>query len=101
QLNVTMPPAVSAPASADSVHDPASPLPTTAVGALTSASWIGAVQMGAGGAIAPSPDAASPDAPSVDEPLRSSPPPPSEPLPDEPQAAIHSASASVGRMRRL
>ena len=49
QLNVTTPPAVSAVASAASVHEAAVPLPTTFAGALALAGMTGGVQIAAGG----------------------------------------------------
>src|SRR5579862_5809079 len=54
QSNVTTPPLVSAADRAASVHEPAVPLPTTVVGLLTSAAWIGAVHV-LGGADTPPP----------------------------------------------
>src|SRR5580692_6236511 len=53
QANVTTPPLVRAADRAASVHDDAVPVPTTVVGLLTSAAWIGAVHTAAGGETAP------------------------------------------------
>src|SRR5438874_10287530 len=49
QLNVTIPPAASAVASAAAVHESAAPSPTTCVGVATSAGRVGAAQSAGGG----------------------------------------------------
>src|SRR5271166_4997225 len=53
QSKVTTPPLVSAADRAASVHDAAVPVPTTVVGLLTSAAWIGAAHTAAGADTAP------------------------------------------------
>src|SRR5580658_8845592 len=53
QSNVTTPPLVSAADRAASVHDAAVPVPTTVVGPLTSAAWIGAAHTAIGADTAP------------------------------------------------
>src|SRR5579872_615409 len=56
QSNVTMPPLVRAADRSASVHDAAVPVPTTDVGWLTSAAWMGGVHTAGGGFTPPPSD---------------------------------------------
>ena len=82
--NVTTPPAVSAVASAASVHDAAVPLPTTVVGVATAAAVMGAAHVGAGGVI----PAASTSGGRPLSPPPSPPPPPPAPSPAVPPSSV-------------